>query len=160
MKKCGYLVTWLGLLVSFLMVAPSVSAHAAAGWPSSSGYPAPPSFSDVTGLFEPTQKDSSLIIDSATGSAVGMEINKDAPNQSGAIWSTAPMFDLDKDASYTMYYYLGNKTAIGEGMAFVLAAKPAAPKQIDPASLGIWGVDHLPAGSTSQQIANTALPNS
>ncbi len=39
MKKCGYLVTWLGLLVSFLMVAPSVSAHAAAGWPSSSGYP-------------------------------------------------------------------------------------------------------------------------
>ena len=99
MKKCGYLVTWLGLLVSFLMVAPSVSAHAAAGWPSSSGYPAPPSFSDVTGLFEPTQKDSSLIIDSATGSAVGMEINKDAPNQSGAIWSTAPMFDLDKDAS-------------------------------------------------------------
>lgn len=160
MKKCGYLVTWLGLLVSFLMVAPSVSAHAAAGWPSSSGYPAPPSFSDVTGLFEPTQKDSSLIIDSATGSAVGMEINKDAPNQSGAIWSTAPMFDLDKDASYTMYYYLGNKTTIGEGMAFVLAARPAAPKQIDPSSLGIWGVDHLPAGSTSQQIANTALPNS
>lgn len=159
MKKRCYLLACLGMLLCTLL-APVTSVGAAVTWPTTSGYPAPPSFGDVDGLFSPTMGDSSLLTDPTSGHAVGLEINKDQANRSGAIWSKAPMFDLDKDSSYTMYFYLGNKTVTGEGMAFVLAAKPAAPTRVDPGSLGVWGVDRLPPNSTAKQIADTALPNS
>ncbi|RNE03131.1 hypothetical protein FAM3248_00227 [Lacticaseibacillus paracasei] len=155
MKKRCYLLACLGMLLCTLL-APVTSVGAAVTWPTTSGYPAPPSFGDVDGLFSPTMGDSSLLTDPTSGHAVGLEINKDQANRSGAIWSKAPMFDLDKDSSYTMYFYLGNKTVTGEGMAFVLAAKPAAPTRVDPGSLGVWGVDRLPPNSTAKQIADTS----
>ncbi len=139
MKKRCYLLACLGMLLCTLL-APVTSVGAAVTWPTTSGYPAPPSFGDVDGLFSPTMGDSSLLTDPTSGHAVGLEINKDQANRSGAIWSKAPMFDLDKDSSYTMYFYMGNKPKSGEGMAFVLAAKPAAPTKVDTGSLGVWGL--------------------
>ncbi|RNE28775.1 WxL domain-containing protein [Lacticaseibacillus paracasei] len=159
MKKRCYLLACLAMLLCTLL-APVTSVGAAVTWPTTSGYPAPPSFGDVDGLFSPTMGDSSLLTDPTNGHAVGLEINKDQANRSGAIWSKAPMFDLDKDSSYTMYFYMGNKPKSGEGMAFVLAAKPAAPTKVDTGSLGVWGVDHLPPNSKPQEVADTALPNS
>lgn len=160
MKKRCYLLACLGMLLCTLL-APVTSVGAAVTWPTTSGYPAPPSFGDVDGLFSPTMGDSSLLTDPTSGHAVGLEINKDQANRSGAIWSKAPMFDLDKDSSYTMYFYMGNKTTpIGEGMAFVLAAKPGAPTNVASGSLGVWGNDQFPAGSKSKDVAKASNPNS
>ena len=75
MKKRCYLLACLGMLLCTLL-APVTSVGAAVTWPTTSGYPAPPSFGDVDGLFSPTMGDSSLLTDPTGGCRSGLRLTR------------------------------------------------------------------------------------
>ena len=73
--------------------------------------------------------------------------------QMGGFWSNdANRFDINKDATFKMWLYLGSSTSTskaGDGMAFVLQNDPngtTASAKVSSSSiigetLGVWGVD-------------------
>ncbi|WP_048001057.1 lectin-like domain-containing protein [Lactiplantibacillus herbarum] len=92
--------------------------------------------------------------------------------QVGGFWSNdANRLDLNKDATFKMWVYLGSSTSVtkaGDGMAFVLQNDPNgtnASAQVKTGStasetLGTWGVDTDTKNQDTAQIASTAIQNS
>ena len=73
----------------------------------------------------------------------------DDKNQKAAVWSTdGNTFDINKDATASMWVYLGNGyAAAGDGMALVLQNDPKGNKAISTGNgetLGVWADDMLP----------------
>ncbi|AYG38650.1 cell surface protein [Lactiplantibacillus pentosus] len=92
--------------------------------------------------------------------------------QMGGFWSNdANRFDINKDATFKMWLYLGSSTSTskaGDGMAFVLQNDPngtTASAQVSSSSiigetLGVWGVDTNNKLQDGDEFAKTAIQNS
>ncbi|EQM52818.1 cell surface protein [Lactiplantibacillus plantarum EGD-AQ4] len=92
--------------------------------------------------------------------------------QMGGFWSNdANRFDLNKDATFKMWLYLGSSTSTskaGDGMAFVLQNDPngtTASAKVSSSSiigetLGVWGVDTNNKLQDGDEFAKTAIQNS
>lgn len=92
--------------------------------------------------------------------------------QLGGFWSNdANRFDLNKDATFKMWVYLGTSTSTskaGDGMAFVLQNDPSgtsasakvSSSNIIGETLGVWGVDTNNKLQDTQEFAKTAIQNS
>lgn len=82
-------------------------------------------------------------------------------NQGGAIWTDKPVFNAYKDQRASMWVYLGtNGTLPGDGVAFVLQNSSNKAFSGGGESLGVWGVDPRKSGSTTNDLADSAIPNS
>ncbi len=117
------------------------------------------------------------ILESKNKKNPGTQIAKitDNLNQIGTIWSKDDnYFELNKPQTMSMWVYLGNGKAKGEGLAFVLQnsnheEKAMANWHTDndkissvtrAESLGVWGVDNNKFQNKSKGIAQTAIQDS
>nr|WP_238696282.1 hypothetical protein [Lactiplantibacillus plantarum] len=141
---------------------------------------APSGLNQLDKLFTLPAAFSSGISNSAN---IGNVTNASSPNtqavqvingkkQVGGFWSNdANRLDLNKDATFKMWVYLGTSTSTskaGDGMAFVLQNDPngtAASAQVSSSSiigetLGVWGVDTDNKLKDGEEFAKTAIQNS
>ncbi|RUS41263.1 cell surface protein [Lactiplantibacillus plantarum] len=90
-------------------------------------------------------------------------------NQLGGFWSNETnKLDLAKDATFKMWLYLGSKSTVGDGIAFVMhndpngvkAASTFTNKNIIGETLGVWAVDDDNQRASSTTLAKTAIQNS
>ncbi|AKP63937.1 hypothetical protein FC99_GL001681 [Levilactobacillus koreensis JCM 16448] len=85
-------------------------------------------------------------------------------NTGGAIWSNGKSFNMYEDQRASMWIFMGTDDWInhkaGDGMAFVLQNSSNSAFSSTGESLGVWGVDPNTKDSTSQTVANSAIPNS
>lgn len=106
--------------------------------------------------------------------AIRMTFSK---NQAGSMWSNVDegnYIDISKKQTLSMWLYFGpsqhliSGDGFGDGMAFVMQNPSNGFKAFSNTnntmavgeSLGVWGADNNPRTSTTQAIANTAIPNS
>lgn len=140
----------------------------------------------LNGIFQPGNgagvSSASKTVNLTSGNAITTDANTavksvvtitDDKNQKAAIWSTNDnSFDLNKDATASMWVYLGNGgTAAGDGMALVLQNDPKGTAAISTGSgetLGVWANDILAEsifGNTSgysdvSKLIKTGIQNS
>ncbi|WP_203642001.1 hypothetical protein [Levilactobacillus andaensis] len=85
-------------------------------------------------------------------------------NTGGAIWSNGKSFNMYEDQRASMWVFMGTDDyynhKAGDGMAFVLQNSSNSAFSSTGEALGVWGIDPNTKDSTSQTVANSAIPNS
>lgn len=159
MKKKTFIMICLTVIFGMVLGPLQSVAAAEATWPSGI-YPPPAtgSFTSLNGVFDRVSTDSSMIMNGAD--EVGIELNPDATNQAGSMWSKNPIVDLTKSFKLEMPMFFGNNTISGaDGKTFALAGTRPSAKGNSGPSLGAWG-GQGGIGLKPENIAAQGLQNS